>query len=333
MARRYKKVEAAHGHHGGAWKVAYADFVTAMMALFMVLWLLASTDAASRKEISNYFRTGILPEGDLAMNHAAQIKPSVIEESGTPPPSDEEASFDNKAEAAKQISDKLGRLAALDDELASVIRNVKIKITPEGVLVETVDEGDNLLFDVSSARLGQPLQRFLKAFAPILVKLGRPIEINGHTDARTFSKGSKLNNWDLSYQRAAAAREIFEQEGVPKQQIVGLFARGASQLYVPSDPLASQNRRLSFLLRIAGSKDKAMRVDEIGDAKSASKPVIDMTVPIAQPKHDAPTKTEPAKIDEHAAKPDTHAVKPDEHAAKPDDHAPAKPAAPKLEAQ
>src|SRR5687768_6320360 len=196
MARRYKKVEAAHGHHGGAWKVAYADFVTAMMALFMVLWLLASTDAASRKEISNYFRTGILPEGDLAMNHAAQIKPSVIEESGTPPPTDEQASFDNKAEAAKQISDKLGRLAALDD-------------------------GDDLLFDLSSAKLGQPLQRFLKAFAPMIVKLGRPVEINGHTDARAFTKGSKLNNWDLSYQRAAAAREIFEHNGVPKTQIVG----------------------------------------------------------------------------------------------------------------
>ena len=79
MARRFKKVEASHAHHGGAWKVEYADFVTAMMALFMVMWLLASTDAASRKEISQYFRTGILPEGDLSMNHAAQVTPSVIE--------------------------------------------------------------------------------------------------------------------------------------------------------------------------------------------------------------------------------------------------------------
>src|SRR5215471_5117613 len=100
-----KKKKGGHaGHHGGAWKVAYADFVTAMMALFMVLWLLASTDAASRKEISNYFRTGILPEGDLAMNHAAQIKPSVIEEASTPPPSEEQATMDTKADAAKQIS-------------------------------------------------------------------------------------------------------------------------------------------------------------------------------------------------------------------------------------
>ena len=281
MARRYKKVEAGHGHHGGAWKVAYADFVTAMMALFMVLWLLASTDASSRKEISNYFRSGILPEGDLAMQHAAQIKPSVIEESGTPPPTDEQqTTFDDKAKAAKQISDKLGRMAALDDELASVIRNVKIKITPEGVLVETVDEGDNLLFDVSSAKLGMALQKFLKAFAPMIVKIGRPVEINGHTDARAFPKGSRVNNWDLSYQRAAAAREIFEQNGVPREQVVGLFARGSSQLYDPKNPLASQNRRLSFLLRIAPASESAARLDEIegavepiegGDAKSDAK--------------------------------------------------------------
>ena len=82
-----KRKKAGHGaHHGGAWKVAYADFVTAMMALFMVMWLLASTDAKSRKEISNYFRTGILPDGDLSMGRASQIAPSVIEESSRPPP-------------------------------------------------------------------------------------------------------------------------------------------------------------------------------------------------------------------------------------------------------
>src|SRR5262245_322910 len=125
MARRYKKVEAGHGHHGGAWKVAYADFVTAMMALFMVMWLLASTDQQTRKEISNYFRTDILPEGDLSMNRAAQVTPSVIESSPMPPRPGEESLQEN---AAKQISDKLDRMAAIDDDLAHVIRNVHVKV-------------------------------------------------------------------------------------------------------------------------------------------------------------------------------------------------------------
>src|SRR3954468_2626817 len=106
--RKVIKKGDGHGHHGGAWKVAYADFVTAMMALFMVMWLLASTDAQTRKEISNYFRTGILPEGDLSMNHAAQVTPSVIEEASTPPPPGE-----GSLEAAKSIGEKLDRLAAI----------------------------------------------------------------------------------------------------------------------------------------------------------------------------------------------------------------------------
>ena len=258
MARRYKKVEAAHGHHGGAWKVAYADFVTAMMALFMVMWLLASTDAQTRKEISQYFRTGILPEGDLSMSHAAQVTPSVIEESSTAPPPDGARTLD-KAEAAKQISDKLDRLAALDAELARVIQNVHVHVTPDGVMIETVDEGEGLLFDLSSARLNEPLERFLRALAPVLAKLGNPIEINGHTDARPFAPGSKLSNWDLSYQRASAARSILEGSGVSSTQITGVFARGSSELYVKDQPLASQNRRLSFLVRIAKTADGVVK--------------------------------------------------------------------------
>ncbi|CAN5895060.1 flagellar motor protein MotB [soil metagenome] len=291
MARRYKKVDGGHGHHGGAWKVAYADFVTAMMALFMVLWLLATTDSASRKEISNYFRSGILPEGDMAMNHAAQIRPSVIEEAATPPPSDDQATTSDKESTAKQISDKLGRLAALDDEMAEVIRNVKIKITPEGVLIETVDEGDNLLFETASSKLNEPLQRFLKALAPMIVKVGHPVEINGHTDARAFAAGSKLNNWDLSYQRASAARQILEQNGVSPGQIIGVFARASSQLYEPTNPLSPHNRRLSFLLRINGTGDRAQKLDQLGGNTAGD---------VAAPTPDVPTVDAPTALaDDH----------------------------------
>jgi chemotaxis protein MotB len=259
MARRYKKVKGGHAHHGGAWKVAYADFVTAMMALFMVMWLLASTDAASRKEISRYFRTGILPEGDLSMNHAAQVTPSVIEQSPSPPPQDQQASFEDNQETAKQLSNQIGRLAALDADMAEVIRNVKIKVTADGVLIETVDEDKGLMFDLSSAKLSPALERFLKAFAPMVAKLGRPVEINGHTDARKFAAGSRMSNWELSFERASAAREILEANGVPPAQIVGLFARGASELYLPDQPYAAQNRRLSFLLKTAKHGDKDVK--------------------------------------------------------------------------
>jgi chemotaxis protein MotB len=265
MARRYKKVEGGHGHHGGAWKVAYADFVTAMMALFMVMWLLASTDAKSRKEISHYFRTGVMPESNVAVNEAAQLAPAVLEAPELERHKDEP--IEARASTAKEISEKLKTLGDLDPELARVIRNVNVTITPDGVLIETVDEGDGMLFDLASARLGEPLQRFLHAFAPVIAHIGRPIEINGHTDARPFVAGSPLSNWELSYQRAAAAREILETGGVRREQIVGVIARGHSQLYVPDQPFAAQNRRLSFLVKIAKPDVARVKADALVEPK------------------------------------------------------------------
>ena len=261
MARRIKRVDGGHAHHGGAWKVAYADFVTAMMALFMVMWLLASTDQETRKEISDYFRTGILPHGDLSMNRAAQFAPSVIEAAPAPPPAGEE-SLDERVETAKELEARLHRLATIDSELDAVIRNVHVEVTPDGVLIEAVDQDGGLLFDLSSAKLTERLERFLRALGPALAMVNRPIEINGHTDARPFAQGAKLSNWDLSYQRAAAAREILESAGVAPGQVRGVFARGASKLFVPGKPLAPQNRRLSILIKIAKS----------GDSKLASVP-------------------------------------------------------------
>lgn len=266
MARRYKKVEGGHGHHGGAWKVAYADFVTAMMALFMVMWLLASTDAKAKEEISHYFRTGVLPEGTLAMNRAASVVPQVIERS--PTQSEQERPLhEQTAEAAKQVSKELENLGEIDPELARVIKNVNVSVTPDGVLVETVDEGDGLLFDLASSRLGKPLEHFLKAFAPVLAQLGKPVEINGHTDARPFVAGSHLSNWDLSYQRAAAAREQLVAGGVREEQLVGVMARGHSQLFVKDQPLAAQNRRLSFLIKIAKTDAERAKAEALAAPK------------------------------------------------------------------
>jgi chemotaxis protein MotB len=261
MARKFKKVEGGHGHHGGAWKVAYADFVTAMMALFMVMWLLASTDQQTRQEISNYFRTGVLPDGDLSMNRAAQITPSVIQTSPSPAPPGQEA-LDEKSAAATELVSRLDRLAANDPTLADVMRNVHIAVNQDGILIEAVDEARGLLFDLASARLNEPLERFLHALGPALAAINRPIEINGHTDARPFVQGARVSNWDLSYQRADAAREILEASGVAPRQITGVFARGASQLYIPADPLAPQNRRLSILVKIGKPADTKLAKTE-----------------------------------------------------------------------
>ncbi len=247
--RIIKKIDGGHGHHGGAWKVAYADFVTAMMALFMVLWLLASTDSQSRKEISQYFRTGIMPSGDLSMNRAAQAAPSVIEAAPVPPPENQKSIDDSMQTTVEQLKERLSNLASVDPLLADVIKDVHIEITKDGILIEAADEEKGFLFDTASAKLKEPLERFLRVLAPMIAAMRSPIEINGHTDARPFVRGAAMSNWDLSYQRAAASREILEASGIPESQIEGVFARGSSHPYLPSNPLAAANRRLSILIK------------------------------------------------------------------------------------
>ncbi|HEY1547202.1 MAG TPA: flagellar motor protein MotB [Kofleriaceae bacterium] len=254
--RVIKKVDGGHGHHGGAWKVAYADFVTAMMALFMVLWLLASSDSNAKKEIANYFRSGILPEGSMAMNKAAQITPSVIEVAPTPPPPGSETIDDT----AVTMQNEMVRLANVDKDLAEVIRNVHIEITNDGILMEIVDQDKGLLFDLSSAKLAVPLTKFLKQVTPLLVNSKSQIEINGHTDATPFAKGNKLDNWDLSYQRAEAARSIIVQSGLDEKRIDGVFARGSSHPFVKDNVFAPQNRRLSILIKTSAKTADAAKV-------------------------------------------------------------------------
>jgi chemotaxis protein MotB len=266
--RKIKKVAGHGGHHGGAWKVAYADFITAMMALFMVMWLLASTDAETRKEISNYFRTGILPDGDLTMQKAAQSKPSVIEEA----PSTAKASNapdvqQSMQQQADELEQAIANLVQKDEQLTELAKFVTVRVTPEGVLIEAVDHDGNedLLFDLASPRLKPALTRFLVELAPVLGKRPNDLEVHGNTDARPFVSGSGKDNWDLSYERASAARRILEENGVRPGQVVGVVGRGAAQLYDPTNPLAASNRRLSILLRrpsVTAQKDAAPAPDD-----------------------------------------------------------------------
>ncbi|HYU15104.1 MAG TPA: flagellar motor protein MotB, partial [Candidatus Acidoferrum sp.] len=165
--RIIKKKADAHPHHGGAWKVAYADFVTAMMALFMVMWLLASTDQASREEISRYFRTGILPEGDMAMNRAAQTRPSVIEEVATPP--SKKGSSTAAVEQARALGKAIEQMFKEDPELAKLAEQVSVSETEEGLLIEAIDrDGQSMLFDLASSELKPALVAFLGKLGPLL---------------------------------------------------------------------------------------------------------------------------------------------------------------------
>lgn len=239
-----KKAKGGDAHHGGAWKVAYADFVTAMMALFMVLWLLSQTDQVTKQKLSEYFRTGMFQGAPSVMTGGSGIL-----DNGFLDASGGILQLEQKAlqTGLESITDALKRARNVDSELAGLIEQVDVKLVDQGLLIQILDGGDDLIFDLSSAELKPKLKQLLALLAPVLNKLGNDIQLHGHTDARPFPNGVARNNWDLSYERANAARRELEGHGLLPSRIVGVFAHSSSTPYVKNDPMNPRNRRLAIL--------------------------------------------------------------------------------------
>jgi chemotaxis protein MotB len=243
-----KKKKGGHAaHHGGAWKVAYADFVTAMMALFIVLWLLSQTDQTMRQQLSAYFRTGVFSGAPSVMNGGSGVRDNAFVDPKTDKAlqSSEQSKLDD---AARQVRAAVAELAAQDPKLKELISHVDVRVTDFGLLIQLLDGdgGDDTLFEVSSSELKPALITLLKRFGPLLGRLSNQLQVHGHTDARPFPAGSNRSNWGLSFERADRARGVLEKAGVREGQITGVFAHGSNAPLV-KDPFASKNRRLAIL--------------------------------------------------------------------------------------
>jgi chemotaxis protein MotB len=278
-----KKIVKGHAaHHGGAWKVAYADFVTAMMALFMVLWLLSQTDQETRSELSEYFRTGVFSGAPSILNGGSGIQNKaffdVVGASHTQP---EQVAFERVSLAVRA---QLTQMAGEDPQIKEAGDQIKVSVTEEGLLIQILDGGQNLLFDLSSAELKPKLIEILARIAPVLARLDNQIQVHGHTDARPFPAGSGRSNWQLSFERADRARAVLEKNGLRTGQISGVFAHGATALMKPDEPFAPENRRLSILAVRRGMEKMAARGQptDISDAPK-EKPKSE---PKAEPKED-----------------------------------------------
>jgi chemotaxis protein MotB len=242
-----KKAKGGHAaHHGGAWKVAYADFVTAMMALFMVLWLVSQTDQNMKQQLSQYFRTGVLNGAPSVMNGGTGIvEGEYVDVNTNSQISGDQASLEA---AAKNVEQQVSQLTAADPDLKALAKHVDVRVTELGLLIQLLD-GDgstDTLFDSSSADLKPRLVMLLQKLAPTLGKLGNQLQVHGHTDARPFATGSNRSNWSLSFERADGARGVLERAGVRKGQISGVFAHGSTAPLV-KNPVDPRNRRLAIL--------------------------------------------------------------------------------------
>jgi chemotaxis protein MotB len=249
-----KKKARGHAPHGAAWKVAYADFVTAMMALFIVLWLLAQTDQKLKKSLSDYFRTGAFSGAPSLLEGGNGVADRGYVDTAGSPLVIEPIMLERGAESVRGA---IGRALA-QPELKGLSNLVTVKLTENGILIQIAEGRDDMLFDLSSSDLKPPLVKLLAELAPTLAQLGYQIELHGHTDARPFPAGSARNNWALSFQRADRARVELEKGGVATGLIGGVYAHGSTSPADAKDPKSPMNRRLAiFARRIAKVADPA----------------------------------------------------------------------------
>ncbi len=244
--RRIKKVKGHAAHHGGAWKVAYADFVTAMMALFLVLWLVSQADTKLKSAIANYFRS----PGVFDQQAGGVIDgPKRVSKEPSPLTTKEEE------QALFGIATILKRKFETRPEFAKYKDQIKIEMTPEGLKIQIVDKADRVAFSSGSAEITGEAKSILQEIAHGICAMPNPILIGGHTDRRLFPEGSAYTNWELSTDRANAARRELESSCVKPEQVRRIVGYADTEPLIPEDPYAEGNRRISItLLRLAGGE-------------------------------------------------------------------------------
>ena len=270
---RRKKV-VAHGHHGGSWKVAFADFVTAMMAFFLLMWLLAQTSPEERTAIQGYFNDprgtiagqgggldapgigqigpgGIKPGAISLDNPLSQTEP-VESEPSLSSASDEAVRAEQEArekrsldELQHTLEEELGRQ---DSAFMKLRDQIIIDQTALGLRIQLVDKENRPMFDRGQSLLQDYAREVLLALAPRLDVVANRLSINGHTDSIPYREGADFSNWELSADRANSARRALIEGGYPEDKVLTVQGMGASVPRIVEDPTAPSNRRIVILV-------------------------------------------------------------------------------------
>lgn len=267
IIKKINKIEG--GHHGGAWKVAYADFVTAMMAFFLLLWLISAANSGmfDVEALADYFtpttglkdQAGIGFQGgtsptDIGDRKDNKTPPAIVVGSQPqgPKPTDPEKEaliestedanlFEKAQEAIKQAFES-------DPNLQEFKDNIIVEQTPEGLKIEILDSDKESMFKPGSVELSAYGKDVLKRMLPVIEAMPNHISVTGHTDATPFPKGSKLSNWDLSSGRANSARRYLGEVGMEAERTAKIVGRADQELLFPQEPTSPRNRRITIIL-------------------------------------------------------------------------------------
>ncbi len=263
-----KVIEEGHAaHHGGAWKVAYADFVTAMMAFFLLMWLLGATTEKQRKALADYFAPTLVQTkqesagsngmfgGDSIVSvddyphRAGQTGTRAItiprDAKGGPK---ESAGIERDKARFEQLKRSLIRRMQESAELRRLSKNVRFTETREGLRIDLVDEADFSMFVSGTSKLTPDAMRLLDAVSTLVRDLPNGLIIRGHTDAAPYMRTPGMNNWRLSAERAEATRAIFAQKGVGPNRFLRIEGVADREPYIAGNSFDPRNRRMSITL-------------------------------------------------------------------------------------
>src|SRR5690554_4208917 len=254
-------VQASDGHHGGAWKVAYADFVTAMMAFFLLLWLLGSTDEAQRKGLADYFTPTLVKlkeqsAGSDGLMGGASITdpdnyPHRASQTGTQAltiPRDASGGAREGASQINRMRERLEQRVAANERLRKLMRQVRMVDTTEGVRIDLVDDADFSMFVLGTTVLTTDAAALLATIADAVRPEQERLTVRGHTDALPWKSGAPANNWSLSAGRAEATRQALMREGIGESRFYRIEGVADREPLIADNPQDPRNRRISILL-------------------------------------------------------------------------------------
>jgi chemotaxis protein MotB len=227
-----KKKVVHGGHHGGAWKVAYADFVTAMMALFIVLWLLSASKPV-KEAVAGYFKDPAGTADKIGSNRDGQGGPQIMPES-------------EMSELKKELEKAIRGMPNFD----ALKDQIEITITSEGLRIELLETDKGTFFDLGNQEPNANGRELLGLLAHELGKLSHNVSIEGHTDSKPYAAGNRnYGNWELSADRANAARRLMLNNGLKADQVSQVRGYADRMLRKPKDPLDPSNRRISVIVK------------------------------------------------------------------------------------
>ncbi|GDX59096.1 flagellar motor protein MotB [Comamonadaceae bacterium] len=270
IVKKIKK--GGHGVHGGAWKIAYADFVTAMMAFFLLMWLLGSTTEGDKKGLADYFSQplkvsmmggkGSGETSSVIQGGGKDLRSQVGQVANAPRidsanPIEKKAALDAvKAEIAKQeakkldsLSEKISALIASNPKLSEFSSQIRIDVTPDGLQIQIVDDQRRPMFDSGSAVVKPYMREILREINGALLGVDNKIGLDGHTDRKPFGSGERgYSNWELSADRANASRRELLAAGLPDERLGRVMGLASSNLLEEDAPFGAINRRISILV-------------------------------------------------------------------------------------